>query len=90
MENKIELGDEVIDTITGFKGVAVGKTTWLYGCNRIAVQPKVGKDGKLGETASFDEPQLKVTKKKVSKEKIDRVKGGPRPEMKQKEVTRQL
>jgi len=61
---KINLGDEVIDTISGFKGVAIGKTDWLAGCTRITVQPKVGKDGKLNESQTFDEPLLKITKRK--------------------------
>lgn len=75
----IELGDEVQDTITGFKGVAIGVTKWLTGCNRWIVQPKgVDPAGKIYETQSFDEPLLKVLKKKKSKE-VNRSKGGPMP-----------
>lgn len=64
--SRIELGDLVKDTVTGFQGVAIGRTEWLHGCERIIVQPKVGKDGKLGENGQFDEPQLDVVKAKVS------------------------
>lgn len=75
---KIQLGDEVEDTITGFKGVAIGRTTWLTGCDRIMVQPKgVTKDGKTYEPQSFDEGILKVTKPKNNSIKTDRTKGGP-------------
>lgn len=58
----INLGDEVVDTVSGFSGVAVARHDYLNGCSRFSVQPKIGKDGKLPDTASFDEPQLKVTK----------------------------
>ena len=56
----IELGSKVRDRISGFEGVAVARTVWRQGCARITVQPKVDKDGKLPETASFDEPELEV------------------------------
>lgn len=34
----IELGNKVRDTVTGFTGIVVGKTIWMYGCERFAVQ----------------------------------------------------
>lgn len=77
MKKIIELGDYVQDTVTGFKGVAVARTQWLYGCSRINIQPKIDKDGKLGDTISFDEPSLIILKKKVQG-KIDNTTGGPR------------
>lgn len=81
--SKIELGDEVRDTVTGFKGVAVARTIWISGCPRINVQPKgVDKDGKIFETNSFDENMLEVVKAKKLKEP-DRTKGGPRATLKQ-------
>ena len=54
----IALGDTVKDSVSGFVGVAVAKTEWLNGCTRWTVQPPVDKEGKLPETATFDEPQL--------------------------------
>jgi hypothetical protein len=76
---QIQLGDEVIDTITGFKGIAIAKTRWISGCDRINVQPKgLDKDGHLFDTQSFDEPLLKIVKKKTSKKKVNRENGGPR------------
>ena len=65
----INLGDKVKDSVTGFKGIAIGRTIWLHGCARIVVQPEgVNKDGKIYENQSFDEPQLIVlSKKKVKK-----------------------
>lgn len=59
---KIKVGDEVRDTITGFSGVVVCRSEWMYGCLRIAVQPRELKDGKPVEqpaaTGSFDRPDI--------------------------------
>ena len=72
----ITLGDKVKDSVSGFTGIAVGRTEWLQGCARITIQPAVGKDGKLPDSATFDEPQLIVlTKKKVKRAKSDRTGG---------------
>lgn len=72
----VKLGDKVKDRITGFTGVAIGRTEWLYGCDRIVVQPAVGKDGKMGETATFDEPQLEIiASKKVKVPKLKKTGG---------------
>lgn len=58
----INLGDEVKDVITGFKGIAVARHTYLQGCDRISVQPKINKDGEIPDVCAFDEPQLVVVK----------------------------
>lgn len=54
----IKLGDKVRDRITGMEGVALGRTQWLYGCVRIAVQATVLKDGVSQAMEWIDEPQL--------------------------------
>lgn len=54
----IKLGTRVRDTITGFEGVAVARTVWLYGCSRIAVQSPELHEGKPIEAQWFDEGQL--------------------------------
>lgn len=67
--NKINLGDKVKDTVTGFSGIAIGRTIWLHGCSRIIVQPEgLTKDGKTFETQAFDEPQLVTLKSSKIKE----------------------
>ena len=72
----VNLGDEVIDTVSDFTGIAVASHEYLHGCTRISVQPKIDKDGKHPDSRTFDEPQLKVlTAKKVSVG--DRTTGGP-------------
>lgn len=60
---KVELGDEVKDVVTGFKGVVFGITVFLQGCRRIGIQPPVDKDGKLADAHWFDEPQIEVIRK---------------------------
>ena len=62
---EVGLGDRVEDRISGFSGIAIARCEWLYGCVRVTVQPEKLKDGKLCETQTFDEPQLKVTKRAV-------------------------
>ncbi len=56
----INLGDEVKDRVSGFQGIAYGRHTYLQGCSRITVQPPVEEDGKLPESAVFDEPLLDI------------------------------
>lgn len=66
--NPVSLGDEVQDIYTGYKGVAVGRTTWLYSCARILIRPnKLDKDGKPQEGEWFDETQVKVTRRTAPK-----------------------
>lgn len=59
---RVILGDEVKDTVSGFQGIAFGKTDFLNGCTRIGVQPPVDKEKKLPDAQWFDEPQLLVVK----------------------------
>jgi len=75
---KIKLGDEVKDTVTGFQGIAMARTTWLHGCDRITIQPRVDKEGKHSKPASFDEPAVvRVTKEKVKGDTRKNKTGGP-------------
>lgn len=73
----IELGDEVRDTISGFTGIVIGRTEWLYGCVRIGVSPrKVNKEsGKIIDAQWFDEPQLEVLTPRKKPNKLSG--GGP-------------
>ena len=56
--DKIKLGQEVKDRVTGFKGIAISRVNYLQGCDRIGVAPIVDKDGDLRDVQSFDEPDL--------------------------------
>lgn len=80
MKTKLELGDEVRHIHTGFKGVATSRATYLSGCDRVTISPKVGKDGKLGDACSFDEPEIEVLKaKKVKRRSVNT--GGWQPKV---------
>jgi len=82
----IELGDEIKDTVTGFKGIAVAKTDWLNGCTRWTIQPSVDKEGKVPPAECFDETQLVLVKrKKVAQGRHDT--GGPIPVPRQQPMT---
>ena len=74
-EHKFELGDTIKDAVTGFKGPAVARTMWIYGCVRYALEPSLDKDGKPQEEVWFDEQRLELVKSnKVPSSKT----GGPR------------
>jgi hypothetical protein len=57
---KIELGSKVRCKITGFLGVAHGRSEWLHGCRTYMVKPIELKDGKPQESVGFDEDALEV------------------------------
>ncbi len=44
-DNEIRLGDEVVDTITGLKGVVVGICEYLHGSVQYQVKPEAVHDG---------------------------------------------
>lgn len=60
MVEDIELGDEVVDKITGLKGIAVAKCIYLHGCVQFQIQPKA-KDNKIMKGYWIDEPQLELS-----------------------------
>ena len=78
----LDMGDEVEDPITKFKGIVIGIALFAFGPRRVAVQPQhIKKDGKgIADNQWFDEPVLKLKKKnKISRSKPDHVTdtGGP-------------
>jgi len=73
----INLGDEVKDTVTGFKGVAIVRHSYLQGCDRISVIGKSTTEKPDPPELSFDEPQLIITKAKKVVGNGDKVRGGP-------------
>ena len=76
----IVLGSKVGDSLTGFSGVATGRTEWMYGCARVSIEPEELKDGKPIEPQWFDEQRIEVIeegKPAVSKES-SATSGGPK------------
>lgn len=81
----IGLGDRVRDRISGFEGIVIGITDWLYQCRRPIVQPsKLTSDGKPINSESFAEDQLEVIESGAFKAKAQAAvapaekTGGPR------------
>ncbi len=56
---EIELGRTYMDIVTGFVGIAVSRTTYISGCDSVALSPKINKDGETGEINAFDITRLK-------------------------------
>lgn len=54
----VTLGSKVKDNITGFEGIATGRSEYLYGCVRVLVEPQELRDGKPIEAQWFDEQRL--------------------------------
>jgi hypothetical protein len=74
--DKVTLGAEVRDTVTGFQGIAIAKHKYLHGCCRITIQPKANEDGTLPKCETFDEPQLEIINSKKHEKGDDSI-GGP-------------
>lgn len=57
----IALGSKVRDVITNIEGIAIGRTTWLTGCDQYIVkQQTLDKDGKQIDGHWFDVQRLLV------------------------------
>lgn len=55
----IELGRVVKDIVTGFEGVAVARSTWLFGCVRVGIEPRTLQDkGKAPDAIWVDEQRV--------------------------------
>ena len=62
-ETEIELGKAYKDIVTGFSGIAVSRTTFLWSCARVALQPVGLHEKRPIEPQYFDEHQLVEDKK---------------------------
>lgn len=58
-------GDEVEDKVTGYKGIVIGLTSWLFGCKRITVQSQERKDHQPVSALVFDEGTLRLVRARV-------------------------
>ena len=66
----IKMGQRVTDSVTGFSGIATGKSVYMNGCINWLVEAKAGADGKC-VSHWFDEQRLGKSKATA---------GGPMPE----------
>ena len=58
MSEKVILGEKYKDTISGFVGIAVCRSTWLHGSITVNLQGYVSEDGKVPDTEVFNEARL--------------------------------
>jgi hypothetical protein len=69
----IELGDRVKDIVTGYEGIAIGKTEWLTGCDTIGICPtELDKDGKTKNTVWFDVTRIEILEKDAVQLEFDK------------------
>lgn len=61
----VGLGDRARDMITGFEGICVARTIWLFGNTRVGLQNRELKDGAPTEMSMFDDNQLIVLEEKA-------------------------
>jgi hypothetical protein len=53
------LGKKAKDKVTGFEGIIVGKTSYLFGCNSYGITPAAA-EGKVNDTCWFDEGRIEI------------------------------
>ena len=74
MTDRIQLGNIVRDTISGYEGVCMAKVEYLTGCNQVGIKPKGMKpDGGTFDTLYFDEPFVEVVNAAVLTPIVPRV-----------------
>jgi hypothetical protein len=62
----IRLGSLVKDSITGFTGIAIGRTEFGYGCIHIRIQAKgLTKEGDPIPSQSFDDQRVEVIEQPI-------------------------
>lgn len=59
----IELGDLARDRISGFEGIVIARTQWLWGCDRLTLKPQRLHDGKPIDAVSFDLDEVTLVAK---------------------------
>ena len=69
-KTEITLGDKVKCKISGFTGIAISRRTYLHGCNRINVQPRVSKSGAMSNPVLFFEADLEVVDETKSRKSV--------------------
>ncbi len=68
---KIRLGDRVKDEITGYCGIVVCISDYLYGCERSMLESECIKDdGTLHDDLWFDNARLIMLKKQVFSKRV--------------------
>jgi hypothetical protein len=69
-EFKFKNGDEVVEKITGFKGIITGTCFYLTGCNQYLITAKCEKEGKEPVALWYDEGRLDFIKNSLSEKDV--------------------
>ena len=79
----VKIGDEVEDTPSGFKGIAVAQHIFLNGCMHISIQPPFKKkEQELPDNHSFESYRIKILKEGKVKFPINKEVEEPKEEPK--------
>ena len=74
----IKLGSEVMDKVTGCRGITTGKVIYLTGCTQYNIVPPMDASGKLNGAEWFDEGRVQVIGLGIREEDVESDKeGGP-------------
>ena len=77
---KVKLGSTYQDSISGFEGIAVARTVYIYGCERVLLTAtKLKPDGDFLPDVWFDEAQLVAVRAKKKPSKRGKRKGPAGP-----------
>jgi hypothetical protein len=77
MRNKIILGCEAKDRITGFQGIITGHAKYLTGCDQYIIQPKCeDSNGKYPEANWFDEGRIELIGTGINSDEVKGEKNG--------------
>lgn len=74
---KIELGQEVKDEITGFQGIVTGEVSYITGCTQFLVQPRATTPDKKPDSEWFDHERLNVVGQGIGDPQTQYTPGGP-------------
>lgn len=70
-------GDQVEDTLTGFKGIVFGLAIYKNGCKKVGIMPKGLHDGKAVSMDWFDEQDVELIS--AGEQRDVESSGGPAP-----------
>lgn len=60
----MQMGDKMRDMISGYEGIATGRTAYMNGCVKWLLERELDKDGKE-QSCWFDEQRLNVIESKA-------------------------
>jgi hypothetical protein len=75
---KFELGEELQDVVTGYKGIVMGRTDYFTGCVHYGLAARELKDGKTLDWEWFDETRLSKIGNGIRFE-VEKSTSGPMP-----------